>query len=88
MKFFDPPDTFLVLESLNLKRVSGLAFKALYKTSKHVGRPLFNLYKSNKSKLPRIGLIAAFLAFMALKVKLLQSAEFSRLNGPNKPRKL
>ena len=32
VKFFDPPDPFLVLESSFLKRVSRLAFKALYKT--------------------------------------------------------
>ena len=46
MKFFDSWDTFLVLELSFLKRVSLLAFKALYKTSKHVVGPLFNLYKS------------------------------------------
>ena len=43
MKFFDPRDPFLVLELSFLKRLSQLAFKALYKTSKHVGGPLFNL---------------------------------------------
>ena len=88
MKFFEPRDPFLVLELSFLKGLSWLAFKDLYKISKHVGRSLFILKKINKSKLQRIGLIAAFLAFMALKVKLLQSAEFLCQNGPSKPRKL
>ena len=46
MKFFDPQDSSLVLELLFLKTLSGLAFKALNMTSKHVWEPLFNLYKS------------------------------------------
>ena len=41
MKFFDPQDP--VLELFFLKRLSQLAFKALYKTSKHVGGPLVTL---------------------------------------------
>ena len=46
MKFFDPRDLFLALELSFLKKLSWLAFKALYSTYKHVGRPLFNLKKS------------------------------------------
>ena len=43
ISFFEPRDPFLVLELTFLKNLSRLAFKALYKTSKHVGGPLFNL---------------------------------------------
>ena len=43
--------------------------------------------KIRKFNLERFGLIAAFLAFMALRVKSLQSAEFlggiQQLRGPN-----
>ena len=44
-----------------------------------------NLQQSNLAK---FGLIAAFLAFMALGVKFLQSPEFLCQNGPHKANKL
>ena len=49
-----------------------------------IARPL----KIRKSNLESFGLMLAFLAFMALRLKSLQSAEFLCQNGPHKAKKL
>ena len=49
-----------------------------------IARPL----KIRKSNLESFGLMLAFLAFMALRLKLLRSAEFLCQNGPHKAKKL
>ena len=49
-----------------------------------IARPL----KIRKSNLESFGLMLAFLAFMALRLKSLRSAEFLCQNGPHKAKKI
>ena len=50
-------------------------------------KPIVKPLKIQISSLETFGLMSAFLAFMALGVKFLQSPEFLCQNGPHKPKK-
>jgi hypothetical protein len=87
MKFFDLRDPFLVLVVIFQKGIliglQGTLYDLLACWESIVWP--FNLQQSNLAK---FGLIAVFLAFMALGVKFLQLAEFLGQNGPQKAKKL